>query len=579
MSDDPMCTDPNSYCSDRQRSIFSLAVITISLLLAPGCNLLFPGRSEEAENDAKLRELMRSPEPPDLIRDGTVVQGLRPLRIEGVGAVNALPGTGGPPDPSVFRDQLLEEMKRHDVIAPNQWLENDETALVRVLALIPPGAKRGDLVDIRVIAPKESRVSDLHHGWLLDTRLREQRMLQNMVRQSDVLGIGQGSILTRADHEPNADESLRNEGRILSGGRVQVTRNLGLILRPEYQHAKMSKAIADAINRRLFFFDGTTRRGIATAMEDDFIEIEVHPRYRDNVPRMMQVIHAIGIKAEISGKQERLLELAQKLETPETAADAALQLEALGESAVPTLLQGLKSNNPELRFYAAEALAYLDRIESIEPLENAAREVAAFRYPSLIALQGIEQQLAIDALKRLMDEQSLETRYGAFCSIRRRIDGKPALGGSPLGPLTLYEIPSQGTPAVVISLREEPEVVLMGDLKPMEISSFLMLPGGIMIKPDPKHPEELLRISRFKPGEQDRRVVVSSSLDDVIAGVVQVGGCYGDVITMLREAKNQKLLVDQLAINPLPAPVRTYYRDDPENQLEEEESVTLESLK
>ena len=574
-----MCTDPNSYCSDRQRSIFSLAVITISLLLAPGCNLLFPGRSEEAENDAKLRELMRSPEPPDLIRDGTVVQGLRPLRIEGVGAVNALPGTGGPPDPSVFRDQLLEEMKRHDVIAPNQWLENDETALVRVLALIPPGAKRGDLVDIRVIAPKESRVSDLHHGWLLDTRLREQRMLQNMVRQSDVLGIGQGSILTRADHEPNADESLRNEGRILSGGRVQVTRNLGLILRPEYQHAKMSKAIADAINRRLFFFDGTTRRGIATAMEDDFIEIEVHPRYRDNVPRMMQVIHAIGIKAEISGKQERLLELAQKLETPETAADAALQLEALGESAVPTLLQGLKSNNPELRFYAAEALAYLDRIESIEPLENAAREVAAFRYPSLIALQGIEQQLAIDALKRLMDEQSLETRYGAFCSIRRRIDGKPALGGSPLGPLTLYEIPSQGTPAVVISLREEPEVVLMGDLKPMEISSFLMLPGGIMIKPDPKHPEELLRISRFKPGEQDRRVVVSSSLDDVIAGVVQVGGCYGDVITMLREAKNQKLLVDQLAINPLPAPVRTYYRDDPENQLEEEESVTLESLK
>ncbi|MGB1927259.1 MAG: HEAT repeat domain-containing protein, partial [Rubripirellula sp.] len=453
------------------------------------------------------------------------------------------------------------------------------TALVRVLALIPPGAKRGDLVDIRVIAPKESRVSDLHHGWLLDTRLREQRMLQNMVRQSDVLGIGQGSILTRADHEPNADESLRNEGRILSGGRVQVTRNLGLILRPEYQHAKMSKAIADAINRRLFFFDGTTRRGIATAMEDDFIEIEVHPRYRDNVPRMMQVIHAIGIKAEISGKQERLLELAQKLETPETAADAALQLEALGESAVPTLLQGLKSNNPELRFYAAEALAYLDRIESIEPLENAAREVAAFRYPSLIALQGIEQQLAIDALKRLMDEQSLETRYGAFCSIRRRIDGKPALGGSPLGPLTLYEIPSQGTPAVVISLREEPEVVLMGDLKPIEISSFLMLPGGIMIKPDPKHPEELLRISRFKPGEQDRRVVVSSSLDDVIAGVVQVGGCYGDVITMLREAKNQKLLVDQLAINPLPAPVRTYYRDDPENQLEEEESVTLESLK
>ncbi len=555
-----------------------LPLLALMVLLSSGCNSLFPGRFEEAENEAKLRELMRAPEPPDLVRDGTVIQGLRPLRIEGVGAVNALPGTGGPPDPSVFRDQLLEEMKRHDVIAPNQWLETDDTALVRVLALIPPGAKRGDLIDIRVVAPKESRVSDLHHGWLLDTRLREQRMLQNIVRQSDVLAIGQGSILTRADYQPNEDETLRNEGRILSGGRVQVTRKLGLILRPEYQHAKLSKAIADAINRRLFFFDGTTRRGIATAIEDDFIEIEVHPRYRDNVPRMMQVIHAIGIKAEMSGRQERLADLALRLQSPETAADAALQLEALGESAVPTLLDGLEVSNPELRFYAAEALAYLDRVESIEPLEAAAREVAAFRYSSLIALQGVEQQLAIDALRRLTNEPSLETRYGAFCSIRRRIDGKAVLGGSELGPLTLYELPSQSSPAIAVSLDEEPEVVLIGEVNPIKISTFLMLPGGIMIKPDPNHPEELLRISRFQAGEQDRRVVVSNSLDDVIAGVVQVGGCYGDVINMLREAKNQGFIQDQLAISPLPPSVRTYYRDEAENSDSEPEIVTLESL-
>lgn len=572
---------PNSLphpSSNRAQTLRSLPLLALMILLSGGCNALFPGRFEEAENEAKLRELMRAPEPPDLVRDGTVIQGLRPLRIEGVGAVNALPGTGGPPDPSVFRDQLLEEMKRHDVIAPNQWLETDDTALVRVLALIPPGAKRGDLIDIRVVAPKESRVSDLHHGWLLDTRLREQRMLQNIVRQSDVLAIGQGSILTRADYQPNEDETLRNEGRILSGGRVQVTRKLGLILRPEFQHAKLSKAIADAINRRLFFFDGTTRRGIATAIEDDFIEIEVHPRYRDNVPRMMQVIQAIGIKAEMSGRQERLADLAMRLQSPETAADAALQLEALGESAVPTLLDGLEASNPELRFYAAEALAYLDRVESIEPLEAAAREVAAFRYSSLIALQGVEQQLAIDALRRLTNEPSLETRYGAFCSIRRRIDGKAVLGGSELGPLTLYELPSQSSPAIAVSIEEEPEVVLIGDVHPLEISTFLMLPGGIMLKPDPNHPEELVRISRFQAGEQDRRVIVSTSPDDVIAGVVQVGGCYGDVINMLREAKNQGFIKDQLAINPLPPSVRTYYRDDTENSDSEPEAVTLESL-
>ena len=143
--------------------------------------------------------------------------------------------------------------------------------------------------------------------------------------------------------------------------------------------------------------------------------------------------------------------------------------------------------------------------------------------------------------------------------------------------LPLVLLPSQTTPAIAVSLQEEPEVVLSGEVHPIKISPFLMLPGGIMIKPDPKHPDELLRVSRFEAGEQDRRVVVSNSPDDVIAGIVQVGGGYGDVINLLREAKNRGFLQDQLAINPLPAPIRTYYRDGEENSPLPEE-VTLESL-
>ena len=87
-----------------------------------------------------------------------------------------------------------------------------------------------------------------------------------------------------------------------------------------------------------------------------------------------------------------------------------------------------------------------------------------------------------------------------------------------------------------------------------------------------------MRISRFQAGEQDRRVIVSTSPDDVIAGVVQVGGCYGDVINMLREAKNQGFIKEQLAISPLPRSVRTYYRHDTESSDSEPEAVTLESL-
>ncbi|MGI9471182.1 MAG: flagellar basal body P-ring protein FlgI [Rubripirellula sp.] len=538
------------------------SLLFVLCLSIAGCTSLLPGKGDDDDN-AKLKDLMRAPEAPDLVREATVVQGLRPIQVVGVGAVNGLPGTGGPADPSIYRDQLLEEMKRHDIKDPNRFLERADTALVRIRATIPAGARRGDPVDIRVLAPKESRVSDLHDGWLLDTRMRQQRVLQNMVRQSDVMAIGLGPVLTRSMHSPGDDSTLRIEGVVLGGGRVQVTRKLGLILRPEFQHAKMSTTLSNAVNRRFFFFDGTTRRGIAKPLEDDFIEIEVHPRYRNNIPRLMEVVRAIGVKPESSDTQMRLAELADRLGNPATATDAAMQLEALGDSAVPTLLEGIRSDNPELRFYAAEALAYLERSEAIEPLESAAREVAAFRHLSLLALQGMDHQLATDALRRLMDEPSLETRYGSFCAIRRRVDGKQLLGGKALGSFYLYEVPSESKSAVVVSLRESPEIVLLGGTQKLEVRQFLMGPGGLMIKPDASESGQL-RISRFQPGKDDKRAVVSNSLPDVIEGIVTVGGEYGDVIATLRLAKAKGFLTDQLAIDPLPATVRTYYRDEVE---------------
>jgi flagellar basal body P-ring protein FlgI len=541
------------------------AVFAIGLC---GCTSLWHGKADDGENDNQLRELMAVPPMPDAVRDAAVTHGIQPIEVDGVGAINGLSGTGGPADPSPFRDQLIEEMKRHDVADPNHVLELDSTALVRVRATIPPGARRGDPLDLRVLAPKESQASDLHGGWLLETRLRQQQVLQNMVRQSDVMAIGVGPVLTRGDYTPGDDESLRIEGNVLSGGRVQVTRKLGLILRPKYQHAKLADGIAQAVNRRYFFFDGTTRRGIAKPLEDDFIEIEVHPRYRHNIPRMMEVVRSIQAKQDSSSTQASLTRLAGRLGEPATAAAAALELEAIGENAVPTLLEGLRATNPELRFYAAEALAYLDRTEAVAPLEEAARQEPAFRHLSLLALQGIEHHLAIEALRRLIDEPSIETRYGSFCSIRRRADGKSSLNGQPLGSFWLYEVPSTAPPAVVVSLRESAEIVLLGSPAPIVIPEFMRGPGGLLITPNPANTQQL-RISRFMPGQEDQRAVVSNSVASLVRGIAAVGGGYGDAIAVLRMAKAEGYYKDQLAIDPLPRAMRTYYRDqaaDPSSQ-------------
>lgn len=540
--------------------------------VSAGCTSLLPGRGDDTDEEARLKELLTVPEPPELLREAAIPHGLRPIQVDGVALVYELGDSGGAADPSFFRDQLVDELKRDDIPSPNLVLEQPDTALVRIRAIIPPGAQRRDLVDIRVLSPAGSKVADLHGGKMLKSRLRHQQRIKGQVRKSDVMVVGQGTVLTRADFEPGNDEALRVEGTILGGGTVQMSRKLGLVLRPEYEHAKLSAELAAAVNRRFFFFDGTSRRGIARALEDDFIEIDLHPRYRENIYRLMAVIRSIKVNGNAAESQARLEDLSERLSSPATAADAALQLEAIGENAIPTLLSGIESSNPELRFYAAEALAYLDRPEAVEPLEEAARSEAAFRHDALLALQQMPRFEAVSALKRLMDEASLETRYGAFVALRSRDDARSHLIGRRLGELDLFQIDSTAPPAVVISLRENAEVVLFGDVPAFDLSEVINT-NGVMLVADSTEPGQI-RVSRFAPDQEDKRAMAGPTVVSVVAAISNVGAKYGDVVNVLRMSKEKQILDCQLAFDPLPRPLRTYHREQDEETEEADEFET-----
>lgn len=548
--------------------VFCTAILAACVTVPVGC-ASWMGRNKNEDDTEHLQKLLRVPELPNLIREAAIPNGMQEIRVDGVAVVNQLPGTGGPALPSSFRDRLLDEMKVNEIPQPNEFLERDDNALVQIRGLIPPGARRGDVIDLQVLTAPKTEATDLHGGWLLDTRMRHQQLLQNAVRSSDVMAIGTGPVLTRADHDGTADPALQVTGRVLSGGVVQIDRKLGLVIRPQYQHVKVSEAIADAINRRFYFFDGSSRRGIAKPTEDDFIELDVHPRYRDQETRLMAVVRSIRTAAESSNTQGQLVALAGELRVPATAANAALELEAIGESAVPTLIEATTLTNPELRFYAAEALAYLDRVEAIEPLIAGIRTEPAFRAPSLAALRGIDQTATVAALKGLFNESSLETRYGAMTVLRDRKDGRAILDSENLrGQFRLYQIESTAPPAIIVSLTQKPEIVLFGKISPLPNTISMVGPGGIVIRPlGPSSKAtattpQRLRISRFRPGKPDAFAEVDATVEGLLRGITEVGGVYGDAVATLRMAKEQGFLLDQLAFDPLPKSQRTYYRDD-----------------
>ena len=59
----------------------------------------------------------------------------------------------------------------------------------------------------------------------------------------------------------------------------------------------------------------------------------VHPRYKDNIARYMQVVRAVPITESAPERMQRIAELQSQLLDPTTAADAAIQLEAIGRKA------------------------------------------------------------------------------------------------------------------------------------------------------------------------------------------------------------------------------------------------------
>ena len=95
-----------------------------------------------------------------------------------------------------------------------------------------------------------------------------------------------------------------------------------------------------------------------------------------------------------------------------------MRLEAIGDDQAKQIFkQGLGSNDPEVRFYAAEALAYLDETAAVDVLADVARNEPAFRVNALAALSAMDDASAYDALRSLLEVKSAETRYGAFRSL------------------------------------------------------------------------------------------------------------------------------------------------------------------
>jgi flagellar basal body P-ring protein FlgI len=535
------------------RRQFLAAGLATSLSATLGCsNMLTRGQSPELDAEAE--------EGPELVGDYTRPWGLNWVRLESVALVTNLPNTGSDPPPGEARSRLIAEMMSHEVRGADKVLASPATSLVLCTAYLPPGVQKGDVFDVEVRVPSRSETSSLRGGWLMQTRLRQMQVLAGQVHSGSVDGLAQGDLLVDAVFEGSDDKVLETRARVLGGGVSAITRPMGLMVAKDGASIRMATMIGAAVNSRFYTFDAGVKKGVAVPKRDNYIDLAVSPRYKHNLARYLRVVRNIAVRENPVQRIERMQLLEKKLLEPTSAPLASLQLEAIGPEATATLKGGLASSDPEVRFYAAEALAYLDQPEAAAPLGQAARDEAAFRWHALTALASMTHVTALDALNELLHVPSIETRYGAFRALRTRNAVDPATKGELLEKKFRYHVvPTTGEPLVHIARSRIPEIVVFGHEQRLKNPKFLFAGRQIMVTTLENGD---LKVGRFQAGQDTQYETCSTELDALIRTIARLGGGYSEVVQCLQEAHKAGCLEARLAVEALPRPNRKFYRDD-----------------
>ena len=481
-----------------------------------------------------------------LVGDYTAPWGLNAQRIERAALVTGLPGTGSDPPPNAQRQSLLADMQARGVVEPNGLLASTTTALVWVHGYLPPGVRRGDRFDIHVEVPPDTDTSSLSGGWLMETRLAEMAMLGSRIRDGHVLGVAEGPLLVDPVSTGTLDPVSKLRAKVPGGGVALQSRPIGLVLAADHRSIALSKRIGDCINRRFHAVIRGSKRGVATPKTDRYIELEIPPVYADNLARYIRIVRSMAVVEPPGGRHARLQMLSRQLADPVTAPTAAVRLEAIGKEAVPTLREGLASKDAEVRFAAAEALAYLGESVAAAHLAEAAATLRTARAQALAALAVLDDANGIDALRSLLSSPSAETRYGGFRGLWKIDPTSPLVKGERLGEAcTLHVLDVKGPPLVHCTRSRRPEIVLFGTEHPVGDGLRAEAGPSIVVVVDGSH----ALVSRFAAGEPDQQADVPARVETIVRAIVQLGGTYPDVVQFLQQASSHHALSSRLAFD------------------------------
>jgi hypothetical protein len=475
------------------------------------------------------------------VGDVTTVANADPLPVAGVGLVVDLNGTGSSPPQCAERTIIESELLKLKVENVRKLLSTSDISMVRVSALIPPGAHKGEMIAVDVTLPPGSRTTSLRGGRLVACDLSNYEMARNLSdRAAGSESSVKGHPLVRAEGMVlvgfgDGDESARvKQGRIWSGGRVRADRPFYLVLNEDQQYARVASAVADRLNDT---FQGRYLGGpsgeMAKAKTNTGVYLTVPQQYKLNMPRFLRVVRMIPTRVDASQSPYRR-KLAEDLLDPVHTVIAALRLEALGKDSVPLLKRGLESDRPLVRFAAAEALAYLGDPTCGNELARAVEEYPDLRAFGLSALASLDESVSRVKLRELMGCTDPEVRYGAFRALRALDEHDSAVQGELLNEsFWLHRVMPNAEPLVHFSTSRRAEIILFG-MEPILNPPFAISAGEFTLTASAENQQCTLGRFSTQYGVSHRQC--SFKIEEIIRVMADEGAMYPEIVEMLRQA-------------------------------------------
>ncbi len=401
------------------------------------------------------------------------LRGFDQLPVSGYGFVIGLDGTGSAEVPAYLRQWIINTMRRYGVgsarqglagITPERLIASNDTTVVRIDGLIPPGAVKGTRFDLLVTAI-DTQSTSLQGGKLLyppelgiDGANEEMRFTRTLAKADGYLYVD--PLGTEGPQTRRIE--LQRQAVILSGGMAVDDRVIELVLnQPSWQRSRL---IADRINERFPGAPGD-KADTAEPKTDQIIRINIPKRFVGRADELLALISRLFLQRSPGFEAQKALSLAQTLRLePQLTDDISQTWVALGKTTLPVLRKLYRDEDLLVRLAALEAGARLEDEQTTDALIPLAKtgDAATRRRVAQMLVNLPRSIRGASALQGLLDDPDADVRIAAYESLSRNSD--PMIQRLPIGQKSDFKfmldlVPSQ-RPLIYISQVGFPKIVI-----------------------------------------------------------------------------------------------------------------------